>query len=103
VIACAVALGVSSCSRAPTDAELAEAAAAREDGHRMLASFDLIGAEKSILDHFPVGGWLANDVVHEDRGDLLDRLPELIASGESEVVAATVSVRYFRDAPGAPD
>jgi hypothetical protein len=202
VIACAVALGVSSCARAPTDAELAGAAAAREDGHRMLGRFDftppagftvaasrtvdacgsptsdrgglndrhvmgyecfvvervvyipagdgsynfdaavqelatgfgvtasprwdgpymaserievdgvvvlvnvrrdLIDDENSILDHFPLGGWLANDLVHEDRGDLLDRLPKLIASGESEVVAGTVSVRYFRDAPGAPD
>jgi hypothetical protein len=203
VIFCTIAVGVSSCSRAPSDAELAGAAAAREDGHRILASFDftppagltraahrrvdacgsptsdrggfdarhvmgyecfvverviyiraaddsfdrdaavqelgagfgvpaslrsdgvymvsertevdgvavfvhvsgdLIDHPDSSLDQMPVPVvWHTNEVVHGDRGDLLERLPELIASGESEAIVATVSVRYFRDAPGAPD
>ncbi|MFF2275613.1 hypothetical protein [Agromyces sp. NPDC058126] len=59
--------------------------------------------EPSTVGQLPVQGWHANDVVHEDDGDLLDRLPELVAAGESEVLVATVAVRYFRDAPGAPD
>ncbi|MBM7832481.1 hypothetical protein JOE59_003186 [Agromyces cerinus] len=201
LIVCVLAIGVSGCSRAPNEAELAGAAEARDDGHRALAGFDFtapsgftraahrtvdacgsptsdrdglddrhvegyecfavervvytpaddvtvdldtaiqqlgagLGApaterwdgeyfvsdriqadgytvlvdvsrelidEPSTVDDLPVQGWLANDVVHEDDGDLLDRLPELVASGESEVIVATVSVRYFRDAPGAPD
>ncbi|SIO01748.1 hypothetical protein SAMN05443544_2240 [Agromyces cerinus subsp. cerinus] len=65
-------------------------------------SRDLID-EPSTVDDLPVRGWLANDVVHQDDGDLIERLPELVASGESEVIVATVSVRYFRDAPDAPD
>ncbi|WP_159440986.1 hypothetical protein [Agromyces cerinus] len=201
LIVCVLAIGVSGCSRAPTEAELAGAAEARDDGHQALAGFDFgaptgfaraahrtvdacgsptsdrdglddrhvegyecfavqrvvytpadgvtvdldaavqqlgaaLGApaterwdgeyivsdriqaagftvlvevsrdlidEPSTVDDLPVRGWLANDVVHQDDGDLIERLPELVASGESEVIVATVSVRYFRDAPDAPD
>jgi hypothetical protein len=201
LIACVLAVGVSGCSRAPNEAELASAAEAQDDGHRALAGFEFaapfgftraahrtvdacgsptsdrgglddshvmgyecfavqrvvyapagdvagdldtaiqelgagLGApaterwdgqyivsdriqaggftvlvevsrdridEPSTVGHLPVYGWHANEVVHEDGGDLVDRLPELVASGESEVIVATVSVRYFRDAPGAPD
>lgn len=201
LIVCALALGVSGCSRAPNEAELAGAAEARDDGQRTLAGFDFaaplgfaraayrtvdacgsptsdrgglddshvmgyecftvqrvvytpvgdvtggldaaireLGAglgvpaterwdggytvsdriqvdgftvlvevsrdrvdEPSAVGYLPVDGWHANEVVHEDGGDLVDRLPELVASGESAVIVATVSVRYFRDAPGASD
>lgn len=200
LIVCVLSVGVSGCSRAPNEAELAGAAEAQDDGHRALAAFDFaapsgftraahrtvdacgsptsdrgglddshvmgyecfavqrvvytggdvagdldvaiqklgagLGApaterwdgeyivsdriqvgglrvlvevsrdridEPSSVDDLPVYGWNANEVVHQDDGDLIDRLPELVSSGESEVIVATVSVRYFRDAPGAPD